>query len=119
MQRRERLVEPDVTGSSDAEELQVNAAKAGNGRFVASTLGVEVVRLAIRQVRIARIDIHVPKQAFVHVTPIRVRIVRCQADVFVQVKGAAQREIQAFFPMHPHQHLVNQLHRAPGRQAQH
>ena len=119
MQSRERLVKPDVAGLPDAEELEVDAAKPGNGGFVTPALGVEVGRLAIRQVRIARIDVHVSEQVLVHVMPVRVRIARRQADVLVEVKGAAQGEIQSFFPLHPHQEPVNRLHRAPGRQAQH
>src|SRR5438034_5100202 len=67
---------------------------------------------------VAQVHVHVPEQVLVHVVAKGVRIVRVQADVFVEVESAAERKIQALFAMHPHQQTVNRLHRASGRQTQ-
>ena len=79
-----------MTGPAYAEELEVNTAEFGNGGFITAALGLEVGRLAIGQMRVSRVRIDVPEKVFVHKVPVGTRVLRRQADVFVQVEGAAQ-----------------------------
>ena len=59
-------------------------------------MSVEVGSKAIGQMRVARLDVHLIKQVMVHVMPVRIWVARKQADVFVEVEGPAEGEVQLF-----------------------
>lgn len=60
-------------------------------------------------------DVDSAEQVHLHVVAVGVFIVRGHADVLVEIEGAATREIQ----VHRGEPVIDALHRAPGRQAQH
>ena len=68
--------------------------------------------------RVPPVNVHVAEQVAVHVMPIRIRVVREQADVFVKIERPAQRKIQLLFCVPAHEVPVNLLHRRAGRQAE-
>ena len=117
-ERGERFVETDVPRLADAEELQINSAGALNRGFVAATFLVEVGREAVGQMRVARVNVHVPEKMFLHVMTVGVRIGRRQAYVFIEVERAAEREIEFLLAMHPHEMAINKFHRLARREAE-
>ena len=85
-----RLVEADMPGLADAEDLQVDPAAPLDGRLVAAAFLVQVAREAIGQVGVPRVHVHVAEQVVIHVVPVRVRVGREQADILVQIERAAE-----------------------------
>ena len=115
-----RLVEADVAGLADAQQLQVDAAEALDERFVA--------RGTRRPGRppCRRADACSAGRC----SPAGTGDGPCnggrssgrtrQADVFVQVERAAEREIQLLLPVHRRTSMpVHRLHRAARGQPQH
>ena len=86
----ERLVEADVPGLADAEDLQVDAAAPLNGGLIAAAFLVQVGRQAVGQIGVPRVHVHVAEQVVIHVVPVRVRVRREQADILVEVERAAE-----------------------------
>ena len=115
--RGKRFVETDVPRLADAEELQINSARARNRGFVAATFLVEVGREAVGPMPVARVNVHVPEKMFLQVMTAGVRIGWRQADVFVEVERAAGREIKFLLAMHPHEMAINAFHRLARREA--
>ena len=120
---RERSAEsgslkPMWPGLADAQQLQVNAAKALDGGFIAPAFLIQVRGQAVGQVRVPRVHVHMPEQVVVHVIAVGVRVRGEQPDIFIQVEGAAEREIELLLPVQAHQVLIDALHRAAGGQAQ-
>jgi len=61
-----RLVEPDVTVSSDAQQLEIDAAKAGNETFEAGALALSVARAAVEEVHVIWPHVDMAKQMLLH-----------------------------------------------------
>ena len=117
-ERGERLVEADVPGLADAQELQVNAAEALDGGLVAAAFLVQVAREAIGQVGVPRINVHVAEQVVIHVVAVGVRVGGKQADILVEVERAAEREIKLLSLVHADEVAIDAFHRLAGRQPQ-
>ena len=60
--------------------------------------------------RVARINVHMMEQMVIHVVPVGIRIAGKQADVFVKVERAAQREIEFLLAMQAHELAINAFH---------
>src|SRR5436305_1757352 len=106
-----------MAGFADAQELEVDAAKALNQAFVIPTLFIEIFGGSVWEMSVPAVDIHLTKQLTLHVVAIRVWIGRAEANVLVEIKGFAQREIEAIVLMHADQTLVNLLHGGAGGEA--
>ena len=114
----ERFVEADVPGLADAEELEVNAAEALDGGLVAAAFLVEVGRQAVGQVGVPRVNVHVAEQVVVHVVAVGVRVGGEQADVLVEVEGAAEGEVELLGLVQADEVAIDALHRLAGGQAE-
>ena len=99
-----------MPGLADAEELQVDPAKAFDGGLVVKALGVQILSHPVGQVGVAGVDVHLPEQVVVHVMAVGIRVGGHQAHIFIQVKGAAEGEIEVFLPVHVDEVPVNTLH---------
>ena len=108
-----------MAGLADAQQLEVNAAESLDQGLVMPAFGVEVFGQAVGQMRVSRVNIDLVKQVPVHVVAVRIGVCREQAHVLVQVERPAQRKIQSFLPMHPHQVAIDSLHGRSRRQTQH
>ena len=66
MERRQRLVESQVTVKADAQHLQINTAIGHNKFFVISALGIQILCHAVRQMGAALINVHEVKNTPAH-----------------------------------------------------
>ena len=117
---RARLVEADMSGSADAQNLQVDAAGTLDHLFIFRAVASRVLSIdqAVRDVDILRLDVDVIEKRFLHPAPVTVRIVGVQAQVFVEIKRDHAGEIDARLFMEPEQLAVNADRGRPGRQTQ-
>ena len=104
---------------ADAQQLHIDPACLSNEVLIASRLGSQIVRHAIRDVRIGKVNIHSTKQMMIHVKAVGVFVLGRDADVFIQVERAAPREVQTFAPLQSDQPVIDTFHRAAGGQPQH
>jgi hypothetical protein len=84
------FVEADVPGLADAEDLQVDSAKPFNGGFVTVAFSGKVGGKAVGQVSVSWFQVHMAEQVMFHVMAVGVWIRREEADVFVEIKSAAE-----------------------------
>jgi hypothetical protein len=86
---RARLVEPDVSGPSDAEQLQVDAAGPREGPLVGVAKRADVIRPegAVRDVNVGRVDVDVAEQELVHEAAVALQRRRLHGVVLVEVEG--------------------------------
>ena len=115
--RGQRLVETDVAVRADAEQLHVYATAAADQFLIVLALCCKIACRAIRQVRVAPVNVDPAEKMPVHVVAVRMRILGQEADIFVEVKRAAKGEIEPLAPMQFGQMPVNLLHRSAGGQA--
>src|SRR5258708_15584512 len=108
-----RFVESDVAVAADAENLQVDAARIANGLFVGRTI-LMVVSLdgAIGDVDVAGRHVHVSEKILMHEMVKTLRMVRREAQVFVEVECDDPREIQFLLVVQANELLVHSKHRA-------
>ena len=88
------LVEADVAVGADAENLQVDAAGAGDGGLVALALRVEIARGAVEEMNPLRPQVHAVEQVLVHEGAKAARMAAVDAGEFVQVEGGRTREVR-------------------------
>ena len=114
-----RLVEADVAVVADAQQLQIDAAQAGDHRVIALALGLRVHVGAVRQVDAVFRDVHMIEQVPVHEAPVALPVLARQAAVLVQVyRGDLGKvEVSALVPLD--QVLVGAHRGTAGRQAEH
>ena len=74
---------------TDAQHLQINAAVRRDEFFVIRAFNLQIVRHAVRQVRVAWINVHGVKKTPPHEAVIRTRIVCRQPDIFIEIKCPA------------------------------
>ena len=115
------LVEADVPGAADAQELNVDAARLGDLLFVPAAVVVHLLdrQRAIGHVPVAGRDVDQVEQVLAHEADVALQLVRLHRVVFVEVERDDVRERQPFFAVQPHQLVVDADRRAAGRQAQH
>ena len=89
-----RLVEADVAVVADAEQLQVHAAERFDERFIAGGFRLEVLRKAVRHMRVRLVDVDVVEQVVVHEIAVAVRVVAGKPAVFVEVDRPHAGEVE-------------------------
>lgn len=89
-----RFVEADVAVAADAEELKVDAAGGGDFILVIAAECFGIRRHAIGDVDVCLIDVHMPKEIFVHECVVGLRMVGSDADVFVEIERGDLRPIE-------------------------
>src|SRR4029077_18716235 len=88
-----RLVEADVTVSSDAKQLEVDAAQAGNHAFESRALPVGVACVAGEKVHVIGRDVDMAEQMLLHESAKAAGIGGGQPDELVEVHRVDQRKI--------------------------
>ena len=115
-ERRDRLVETDVPVVADAEQLKIDAARILDRFLIAEPLGDFIPGEPVRQIRVPHIDVDLAEQMLVHIVAVRIRVLRRQPDVFVEIEGVHAREIDAARLVHFGEVGVDRLHRRTGRE---
>src|SRR5262249_24387232 len=114
------LVEADVPGSTDAQDLQVDAARPAKLLLVSRAVvdGVLGTDHPVRDVDVVRLDVNVVKKRLIQPAPVTLRVLRRHRIILVEVEGDDAREIEAHLLVQPDQLAVQSHGRGAGRQAQ-
>ena len=67
--------------------------------------------------RVPQVNIHALEQLLVHIIAVRMGVRGRQSDVFVEVKGPAQREVQPGLAMRAGEFVIHFFHGAAGGQS--
>jgi hypothetical protein len=115
-----RLVEADVAGATDAEDLEVDAAGGRDHRLVGGAVRVDLgLRHRARgQVGACGVDVHVVEEVGAHEAPVALRVVRRDRVIFVEVEGRDVGEAETRLAMEPHQLGIEADRRGAGGQAE-
>ena len=114
------FVEAYMAVAANAQQLQVDTAKAGYFVFVGSAvLGDAVGRtVGVWDVYIIGLYIYMLKQILLHKVGVAVLVLGDNWVVLIEVKTDDIGEAQAFVLVHSHQFLIDQLRGIAGGQAQ-
>jgi hypothetical protein len=118
---RARFVEPHVTRSADAQDLDVDAAEVFDFLFVLLAIvpdGFAGDR-AVGHVDVGAVDVDVVEQVLVHEADVALQRVGLHGEVFVEVEAHDVLERQTLFAVQADQFRVDAGGRGPGGQAQH
>jgi hypothetical protein len=114
-----RLVEPDVTVSSDAKQLEIDSAKARNQAIEPRAFPIGVARVTGQKVHVIDGDVDVAKQMLLH-EPAETSAVRGgEPDELVEVYRVDLRKIRAAGPMQADERVVDREGGLAGRQPDH
>ena len=115
------LVEADVPGLSDPQDLEVDAARVLDGMLVVAAVRLDLVprQVAARDVHVLRIEVYVLEEILPHEPVVAVQAVRSHRVVLVEVEGHDVRKIEAFLTMEPDQLAVDADRRRAGSEPQH
>ncbi len=93
--RRPGLIESDMARSADAEDLNVDATGVANLLFVLSAMILDLLarHLAIRNMRVFRVDIEVTKERLAHEQVVALRLAPRHRVIFVEIECHDAREI--------------------------
>src|SRR5688500_6516434 len=118
---RARLVETDVPGLSDAEELQVDPAGLANRFLVPQAFQLEVLERSVpaRDVNVLGPDVDVREQILPHEPVVAVNAVRPHGVVLVEIERHHVSERQPFVAMHSDELAIDADGRRAGREAKH
>ena len=117
-ERAIRLVEADVTVSTESKHHQVDSAGAGNRALEAIAFGRDVRRQSIEKMGAPRGNVHVTKQVAMHEAAIASGIAGRDAVKLVQIEGGRARKIDVVSPAQGDELAVKGNRRAASRQAQ-
>src|SRR4029079_11103273 len=106
---RAGLVEADVAGASDAEELKVDAPGVGDGGLVPAAVLDHLVpgNVASGEVHLPGRDVEKGEEVLPHEPMVGVEAPGVHRVVLVEVEGHHPGEGKAFLPMHPDQLAVD------------
>ena len=116
-----RLVEADVSGLTDAEQLEIDATGGDNGGFVRVAGRVDLVARppAVGDVDVGRMDVHVREQVLPHESVIGVNAVLRHRPVFVQIERDDVAERQPVVAMQANEFAIHPDWRRPGGETEH
>lgn len=114
------FVEAYMAVAANAQQLQVDTAKAGYFVFVGSAVLGDAVggTVGVGNVDVVGFDIYMRKQILLHKVGVAVLVLWDNWVVFIEVKTDDVGETQAFVLVHSHQFLIDQLRGIAGSQAQ-
>jgi hypothetical protein len=118
---RPRLVESDVAGLADAQQLEIDAARRDNGGFIRTALRVHLLARPrpIRDVYVRGIDIHVREQILPHEAMVRVNARRWHRPVFVEVERDHTSKAQPFVAMQTNELAIHANRSGAGGESEH
>jgi hypothetical protein len=105
---RTRLVEADVAGAPDAEKLEVKSTCLTDRFFVGGAMRVDLILWhdPARKVDVGCRNVDVIEQIPVHESPVALRMIAIETEVFIEVEGDDPGERQALFLMETDQFTV-------------
>ncbi len=117
---RSRLVESDVPGSPDAQQLQIDAARSADRLLVSPALRLYrfAGNVAPGDVNVGRRDVQLRKQIFHHEPMVGMEAPRSHRVVLIEVEGHHLGKAESFFPVQPNQLPIHSDGRRAGGQAQ-
>ena len=104
---------------AEAEELQVDPARAANRALVAFALGRDVSHRAVQKMDPPRREIDVVEQMPLHEGAIAARIATVEAEELVEVEGRGAAKTRAAGAVPARDFVIQRNRRAAGRQAEH
>lgn len=112
-----RLVEADVAGVADTEDLQIGRVGAAEC-FIAAALGLRVGCIALRDRRKLRRDAAGAEEMLLQIVTIGLRMRAGETDIFIRVDRADAGKLQPLLPVAADQLAVHALRRAAGHGAE-
>jgi hypothetical protein len=103
---------------TDAQDLEVDPATSPDQRFISRRLGSRVCRVSGWKVDVGRIDVYVGEEGFAHGTVEGPRVLRANAEVFVEVERLDAGKAQTTELVSPDQLGVESPGSGPCRQTQ-
>lgn len=99
--RRSRLIEPNMPGAADAEDLKIDATRCHDSLLVALANSVDfsLRDLAGWKMRIGRIKVDVIKQTMPHEYGITFRMPGRKPEILVKIKGHDITKAQTLLAM--------------------
>jgi hypothetical protein len=118
---RAGLVEADVSGLSDAQDLEIYSAGVGDGGLVHVALDIDLLARNVTpwNVDVLGPDVDVIEEILPHVPVIAVDAVRSHRVVFVEVERHNVRKVELFLAMHAYQLAIDADRRAAGGKPEH
>ena len=118
---RPRLVEPDVAGLPDPQELEIDAAGVGDRALVVATVSLDLVawNVAAGDVHVLPGDVHVVEEVLPHEPVVAVQALGRHRVVLVEVEGHDVGEIETCLAMQADQLAIDANRRGAGRKPQH
>ena len=115
------LVEADVPGAADAEQLEVDAPGLADGRFVPGALLVHPIarNVASGDVDVLRPDVELGEQILVHEPMVGVEAPGIHRVVLVEVEGHDVGEAESLLPMEADQLTIRADRGGARREAEH
>ena len=115
------LVETDVTGTADAQDLNIDSTRFVDLAFVVLAEGVHIVALqgAVRNVNVCAVDIHMVEQLLVHETDIALKRIRLHREILVEIERDHVLETEPFLFVQTHQFGVHACGARACSQAEH
>src|SRR6185312_13137593 len=115
-----RFVETDVAVVTDAQYLQIDAAGFFDHLLVLDAMLLDLVLspLAVRDMTIGRIDVHLVEQLFLHEAVVALKGIVVDGIVFVEVESDNVPEAEPFVAVQPDQLGIQRLGRRASRQTE-
>ncbi len=118
---RARLVEADVAGLADAEDLVVDATRRLDRVLVVAAVGLDLGagQVAARDVDAGPVHVHLFEQVLPHEPVVAVQAPRRHRVVLIEVEGRDVGPVEALVAMEPDQLAVDPDRGRAGRESQH
>lgn len=115
------LVETDMPSSPHAQNLNIDTARRRDLLLVPGAIIGDLLDLqrAIRNMPIARGDIHEVEQMLAHEPQVALQLIGLHGEVFIEIERHDVRERQTLFAMQPHELIVNADRRAARGEPEH
>ena len=119
--RGARLVEADVAAAADAEQEEVEPARALDGALVLGGVALDGLwrEVAARDVDLRLRDVDVVEEVLPHEPVVALEILRRHRHVLVDVEGDDVGEVEPFLAVHPDELLIHADGRRAGGEPQH
>ena len=118
---RTRFVEADVTGASDTQKLNIDAAALSDFCFVVAAVVGDLLHGngAVRNMHVLGLDVDMIEEMLLHKPHVALQVFRLHRIVFVQIESHDVGKRQTFFFVHPDQFGIDAGRCGPCCQAQH
>src|SRR5882724_9640817 len=105
--------------ASDSENLEIDSSRITDGLLVSGAVLLPIAGdCAIGDMNVARIDVYVGEEVFVHGMVKAFCVFRRQSNILVQVKCGDARKIEMFLAVQAHELTVYANHGSAGGQAE-